>query len=68
MTGIMKKSPAVLAEGITLSEQVDLPGAASATAVPGSDLLRTGPAQSGPCVRFAPALPQPSSADRHRGF
>jgi hypothetical protein len=37
----------MLAEGITLSAQVDLPGAASTTRRTRSDLLRTGPAQSG---------------------
>jgi hypothetical protein len=36
----------MLAEGITLSEQVDLPGAAPATRRARPDLLRTGQAQS----------------------
>jgi hypothetical protein len=37
----------VLAEGVSSSEQIDLPGAASATRRTGSDLPRTGQAQSG---------------------
>ena len=58
----------MLAEGITLSAQIDLPGAASATRRTRSDLLPTGPAQSGlPACGLHRCHPQPSSADHQRG-
>ena len=59
----------MLAEGITLSEQVDLPGAAPAIRV-APDLLSsaTDQAQSGLRADGLHRATQPSSADRHRGF
>jgi hypothetical protein len=68
MTEIMSRLT-VLAEGIMLSEQMDLPGAAPAIrAAPG--LLSSAPIRLNPvyAVRFAPLLLPPSSADRRRGI
>jgi hypothetical protein len=59
----------MLAEGITLPEQVDLRGAVPAIRV-APDLLSSASMRLNPVyVRtLCTAPPQPSSADRHRGF
>jgi hypothetical protein len=59
----------MLAEGIILSEQMDLPGAAPAIRV-APDLLSSAPIRLNPVYAQTgcTAPPQPSSADRHRGF
>jgi hypothetical protein len=52
-----------------LSEQMDLPGAAPAIRV-APDLLSSAPIRLNPVYArtVCTAPPQPSSADRHRGF